>query len=454
MEVINPITGKPEPHQPSSDKVTRLLVSVSGIFFMISLVITAVFAVVVYRLVVMEQFASFKWNFIKQHWQFATSAAAVCINFIIIMLLNLLYSHFKSRSPIHAKTAYSVNAVTDKSIHLNVSKSWVLSAFIFGFSNSFCGLIVEWSGVYAEYPRTESEWENSFALKMFLFQFVNLNSSIFYIAFFLGRLIQNWWSRHKIKRGIQDASIPQWENDWNLQPMNIHGLMDEYLEMVLQFGFTTIFVAAFPLAPLLALLNNIIEIRLDAYKFVTQWRRPLPARATDIGIWLGILEGIGILAVITNAFVIAITSDYIPRFVYEYKYGPCANHVKQNENCLKGYVNNSLSFFDLSELGMGKSGYCRYRDYRGPPWSSKPYEFTLQYWHILAARLAFIIVFEHLVFGIKSFIAYLIPDIPKGLRERIRREKYLVQEMMYEAELEHLQQQRRKSGQPIHHEWP
>ncbi|VTJ80189.1 Hypothetical predicted protein, partial [Marmota monax] len=95
-----------------------------------------------------------------------------------------------------------------------------------------------------------------------------------------------------------------------------------------------------------------------------------------------------------------------------------------------------------------------YRDYRGPPWSSKPYEFTLQYWHILAARLAFIIVFEHLVFGIKSFIAYLIPDVPKGLHERIRREKYLVQEMMYEAELEHLQQQRRQSGQPVHHEWP
>lgn len=29
-------------------------------------------------------------------------------------------------------------------------------------------------------------------------------------------------------------------------------------------------------------------------------------------------------------------------------------------SCLKGYVNNSLSFFDLSELGLGKSGYCRY----------------------------------------------------------------------------------------------
>lgn len=56
-----------------------------------------------------------------------------------------------------------------------------------------------------------------------------------------------------------------------------------FSSLVLQFGFTTIFVAAFPLAPLLALLNNIIEIRLDAYKFVTQWRRPLASRAKDIG---------------------------------------------------------------------------------------------------------------------------------------------------------------------------
>ncbi|XP_056382674.1 anoctamin-3 isoform X2 [Hyla sarda] len=462
LERLNPITGKPEPFQPFSDKLSRLMVSVSGIFFMISLVLTAVFAVVVYRLIAMEQFASLNWHFIKKYWQFATSGTGVCINFTIIMSLNVLYE----------KVAYLLTNL--------------------------------------EHPRTESEWENSFALKMFLFQFVNLNSSIFYIAFFLGRfagrpgkynrlfqrwrleechpsgclidlclqmgvimvlkqmwnnfmelgypLLQNWWSRRKMKKGGQAVesklTLPQWEKDWNLQPMNAHGLMEEYLEMVIQFGFTTIFVAAFPLAPLLALLNNIIEIRLDAYKFVTQWRRPMPARATDIGIWYGILEGIGVLAVITNAFVIAITSDYIPRFVYAFKYGPCQDQGYRHEKCLRGYVNSSLSVFDLSELGEGFTGYCRYRDYRAPPWSSSPYEFTLQFWHVLAARLAFIIVFEHLVFGIKSFIAYLIPDMPKDLCDRMRREKYLVQEMMYEAELEHLQRERKKNGKHYNHEWP
>uniref|UniRef100_A0A087YP11 Anoctamin n=1 Tax=Poecilia formosa TaxID=48698 RepID=A0A087YP11_POEFO len=471
VERVNPISGKPEPFQPFSDKLSRLMVSVSGIFFMISLVLTAVFAVVVFRLIAMEKFASFNWDFIQKNWQFATSGTGVCINFMMIMSLNVVYE----------KVAYLLTNL--------------------------------------EHPRTESEWENSFALKMFLFQFVNLNSSTFYIAFFLGRfagrpgkynklfnrwrleechpsgclidlclqmgvimffkqiwnnfmelgypLLQNWWSRRKMKKGgggggggqnvENKTQLPQWDKDWNLQPMNAHGLVDEYLEMVvLQFGFTTIFVAAFPLAPLLALLNNIIEIRLDAYKFVTQWRRPMPARATDIGIWHGILEGIGVLAVITNAFVIAITSDYIPRFVYAFKYGPCADkRPRHTDECLKGYMNSSLSVFDMWELkNSSEFRYCRYRDYRASPWSTPPYEFTLQFWHVLAARLAFIIVFEHLVFGIKSFIAYLIPDMPKDLCDRMRREKYLMQEMMYEAELEHLQKERKKNGRRYHHEWP
>lgn len=51
----------------------------------------------------------------------------------------------------------------------------------------------------------------------------------------------------------------------------------------MQYSFTTIFVAAFPLAPLLALLNNIIEIRLDAIKMVSLERRLVPTKANDIG---------------------------------------------------------------------------------------------------------------------------------------------------------------------------
>ena len=52
---------------------------------------------------------------------------------------------------------------------------------------------------------------------------------------------------------------------------------------MIQYGFTTIFMAAFPLAPLLALFSNLVEIRLDAIKMVRLQRRLVPRKAKDIG---------------------------------------------------------------------------------------------------------------------------------------------------------------------------
>lgn len=69
---------------------------------------------------------------------------------------------------------------------------------------------------------------------------------------------------------------------------------------VIVFGFVTFFVAAFPLAPLCALLNSIIEHRLDAFKLVTQYRRPIPRKISGIGAWNGVLLGVTYLSTATN----------------------------------------------------------------------------------------------------------------------------------------------------------
>ena len=70
--------------------------------------------------------------------------------------------------------------------------------------------------------------------------------------------------------------------------------------VVIQFGFITLFVAAFPLGPFFALLNNMIEVRVDAYKFVVLYRRPLAQKVQDIGIWYPILESVVKLSVVVN----------------------------------------------------------------------------------------------------------------------------------------------------------
>lgn len=59
-------------------------------------------------------------------------------------------------------------------------------------------------------------------------------------------------------------------------------------------------MAAFPLAPFFALLNNVLEMRLDAQKLLTFYRRPVSQRVRDIGVWYRILDSIGKLSVVTN----------------------------------------------------------------------------------------------------------------------------------------------------------
>lgn len=136
-------------------------------------------------------------------------------------------------------------------------------------------------------------------------------------------MIKSYMKRRK--RGTTKGEIkPRWELDYEL--VENEGLFQEYLEMgksvrrrfysiflchmsymyyhslvtVLQFGFITIFVAAFPLAPFFALANNIFEIRIDSDKFVGEVRRPIADRAQDLGIWFDILDSVAKIAVISN----------------------------------------------------------------------------------------------------------------------------------------------------------
>lgn len=56
----------------------------------ICVVIAAVFGIVIYRVVTVSTFAAFKWALIRNNSQVATTGTAVCINFCIIMLLNVV----------------------------------------------------------------------------------------------------------------------------------------------------------------------------------------------------------------------------------------------------------------------------------------------------------------------------------------------------------------------------
>ncbi|XP_044281493.1 anoctamin-5 isoform X2 [Varanus komodoensis] len=448
----NPITQELEPYLPLTSQAVRFCISGTTVLFWISLIIASMIAVIVYRLAVYAAFASIMENTQTLRPiqslltpQLATSVTASCLNFVIIMILNFLYERIAI---------------------------WITDM---------------------EIPRTHFEYENRLTMKMFLFQFVNYYSSCFYVAFFKGKFvgypgsytymfgrwrneecdpagclielttqltivmagkqiwgniqeaivpwIWNWWGRRKARSNPENL-YSRWEQDYDLQTFGPLGLFYEYLEMVIQFGFITLFVASFPLAPLLALMNNILEIRVDSWKLTTQFRRPVAAKAHSIGIWQEILNWMAVLSVVTNAFIVAFTSDMIPRLVYYYAYSDNPNSP------MTGYINDSLSIFQISDFPPENQpdrdpvnfSTCRYRDYRYPPDHEKKYAHTMQFWHILAAKMAFIIIMEHVVFIVKFFVAWMIPDVPAEVKAKIKREKYLTQKILHEYELNKLKQ--------------
>ncbi|XP_054142623.1 anoctamin-8 isoform X2 [Melozone crissalis] len=79
----------------------------------------------------------------------------------------------------------------------------------------------------------------------------------------------------------------------------------DYQEMFIQFGYVVLFSSAFPLAAACALLNNVLEIRSDAFKLCTGLQRPFGQRVASIGHWQKVMEAMGVLAIMVNCYLIA-----------------------------------------------------------------------------------------------------------------------------------------------------
>jgi hypothetical protein len=62
-------------------------------------------------------------------------------------------------------------------------------------------------------------------------------------------------------------------------------IFNDYLVIITQLGFIFFFSAIFPLAPLIALINNSLLIRINAYKFCRLSKRPIAIKCSGLGVW-------------------------------------------------------------------------------------------------------------------------------------------------------------------------
>ncbi|KAK4879968.1 hypothetical protein RN001_008114 [Aquatica leii] len=222
--------------------------------------------------------------------------------------------------------------------------------------------LTEW-----ENHRTQSQYDRHRVVKLVLFEFVNNFTSLFYIAFvkqdldvlknqlatmlIIQQAINNVTesiiplvlkvltlrsiklntvdsTKHSEKivyndkvlthipeLSIDDSRIQDAEKEYKLEVYET--TFDDYLEIYVQFGYVMLFSSVYPLAALWAIINNILEIRSDAFKLCLVYQRPFSRKVKDIGAWQKAFEVIGALSIITNCGLLCLNPQFRKSYYLE-----------------------------------------------------------------------------------------------------------------------------------------
>ena len=184
-------------------------------------------------------------------------------------------------------------------------------------------------------------------------------------------LVNYFYSQKKAEDIQQKASVKREQSEPEIQSELVLAPTQAFVEydaIAIQYGYITLFVVAFPLGPLLALVNNYVINYANAYKVLILRTRPIPFGAEDIGAWYTVFEGLSIAAVLTNICLICFQTNQISTLA--------GNH---------------------------------YSDY-GLVWVA--------------------VILEHFILGLKFLVAFLIPDDTKFTINNVNRSKYLVNTVM------------------------
>ena len=89
-----------------------------------------------------------------------------------------------------------------------------------------------------------------------------------------------------------------------------------------------------------------------------------------------------------------------------------------------GRVNEEFGYIYLLMMFVFQPD-CYYKGFRDEEGNLTPV-----HWYILTLKFAFVIIFEHFVFGICKLIDVMVPDIPYTLDIKIKRERYLAKQAL------------------------
>jgi anoctamin-10 len=219
---------------------------------------------------------------------------------------------------------------------------------------------------------TQDAYDNSLILKRFLFEAFDCYVVLFYLAFYerdVDRLRMELVAVFNIdsfRRLFMEVILPMVLHSLNVQnnehPQDLHldayEPFDDYMEILIQLGYVTLFASAYPLASLIMCAAVWIEIRSDCYKLTYLCQKPVAKRVPGIRMWKSLLQCMVWSSALTNCLLFGFTSDqmmhYMPSFYVEDGHG--ITHLVQDKGWIAVFIifafERVLIYFGLSLYAM------------------------------------------------------------------------------------------------------
>ncbi|KAK7117430.1 hypothetical protein R3I94_022864 [Phoxinus phoxinus] len=185
----------------------------------------------------------------------------------------------------------------------------------------------------SENHREESSFDYHHTTKVLVFTFFNNFAVLFHIAFFkedmplLRKRLASLLIVNQVVNQFTEVVVPFLVDrfltsaDRNLKeddPEVDHlqaqgslpafpGLFAEYIELLVQFGYLSLFSCVYPLTAPLLLLNNLTEIRTDAYKLCKLFNKPFSAPVANMGVWQLAFEVLSFISVMSNCWLLLLS---------------------------------------------------------------------------------------------------------------------------------------------------
>lgn len=296
------ITNENEMYFPPEIRSRLMLISYVVVFFSVLLNVAAIGVIfyVEYWII----------NFHTQYEFTGFNLAMAIIQASMIPITQFLYKNL----------AILLNDFENHRTNTDYEDNLINKSIVFDIVNSYGALVFTAFGKGVVFDTCDGSCMDDLQLLLYAIFSVRTAINVLQVIFpmiqitVLELLASFWGAVERIGKDQGEETIDNRDYIDEIYRETYEGPYDDYAEAVVQYGYVCAFSVAMPFLPIIALGENLLKIRMDAYRLCSLSRRPHVLLAEDIGSWETLMDLMGNIGCMISVGILVFCEESLDNY--------------------------------------------------------------------------------------------------------------------------------------------